>query len=102
MGNFDFESGRRLLSEGDFVEALRCLLASVEDDPSHVDTYLALFEAYDLAWLDSGDPMVLDQMRKVALAGLRRATDAAHRNRLQECLDRADALLVEHRHDETP
>ena len=100
MGNFDFESGRRLLSEGDFVEALRCLLASLEDDPSHVETYLLLFEAYDVAWHESGDPMVLDQMRKVALAGLKRATDAGERDRLQGCLDRADSLLLEHRHDD--
>jgi hypothetical protein len=100
MGNFDFESGRRHLEEGDVVEAIRSLLASLDEDPSNVEAYLALFEAYDRAWDESGDILVLDQMRQVALAGLRRAAKEDHRHRLQECLDRADALLVEHRQPE--
>ena len=100
MGNFDFESGRRFLAEGEIVEALRSLLASLEEDPSNVEAYLALFEAYDRAFHEWGDTMVLDQMRKVALAGLRRAGDATMRERLQGCLDRADALILEHRHDD--
>jgi hypothetical protein len=101
MGNFDYESARRHLEEGDVVEAIRCLLASLEEDPAHVESYLALFEAYDRAWEESGDTLLLDQMRKVALAGLRRAMDAAQRERLQRCLDRADGLLLDHRDEET-
>ena len=100
MGNFDYQSGRRHLEEGDVVEAIRCLLASLDEDPSHVESYLLLFEAYDHAWAESGDTMLLDQMRKVALAGLRRATEAVHRDQLQQCLDRADGLLLEHRDEE--
>jgi hypothetical protein len=97
MGNFDYESGRRHLEEGDVVEALRSLLASLDEDPGNVEAYLALFEAYERAWEESGDTLVLDQMRHVALAGLRRAATQEHRQRLQACLDRADALLVAHR-----
>lgn len=97
MGNFDFESGRRHLQEGDVVEAIRSLLASLDEDPSNVEAYLALFAAYDRAWQESGDTLVLDQMRHVAVAGLRRAVSEEHRGRLQACLDRADSLLVEHR-----
>ncbi len=100
MGNFDFESGRRFLAEGELVEALRSLLASLDEDPSNVEAYLSLFEAYERAFHEWGDTMVLDQMRKVALAGLRRAGDAATRERLQACLDRADALILEHQHDD--
>ncbi|HKY31216.1 MAG TPA: hypothetical protein VJV23_01680 [Candidatus Polarisedimenticolia bacterium] len=100
MGNFDFESGKRHLEEGDFVEAIRCLLASLDMDPANVDAYVELFRAYDHAWHESGDPMVLDQMRKVALAGLKRAPDRARRDLLRQALDRTDTLLAELQQDE--
>jgi len=95
VGNFDLESGRRFLHEGEYAEALRCLLSSVSADPTDVEAYLALIAAYQMAWEESGDPMVLDQIRKVALAGLKRQGSSAQRSALEAALDRADALLLE-------
>jgi hypothetical protein len=94
MSNFDFETGRRYLEEGDIVEAIRCLLASLDVDRSHVPTYIALFEAYEAAWHDSGDPDVLDQMRKVALAGLKRGPTEEQRRFLDEGLDRTEECII--------
>jgi hypothetical protein len=94
MSNFDFETGRRYLTEGDVVEAIRCLLASLDVDRSHVPTYIALLEAYEIAWHDSGDPEVLDQMRKVALAGLKRSPTAEQRRTLDDGLDRAEECII--------
>ena len=94
MGNFDFESGRTFLAEGDFVEAIRCLLASLDQDPANVEAYLLLFTAYDAAWHESGDPLVLDQMRKVAIAGLKRDPAASQRDFLQQGLDATEELLA--------
>lgn len=95
MTNFDFESGRRLLEEGDLAEGIRCLLASLDLDPANIDAYIELFGAYQAAWQVSGDPLVLDQMRKVAIAGLRRASRDDQRRTLEHLLDHADALLLE-------
>ncbi|HET6373167.1 MAG TPA: hypothetical protein VFG76_07660 [Candidatus Polarisedimenticolia bacterium] len=100
MGNFDFESGRRLVADGDLAEGIRCLLASLDLDPSNTEAYLELFAAYEHAWHESADPMVLDQMRKVALAGLRRGPTADQRRFLEEGLDRADALILEVQREE--
>jgi predicted Zn-dependent protease len=95
MGNFDLESGRRYLQEGEYAEALRCLLSSVQADPADPDVYLALIEAYEMAWEASGDPLVLDQVRKVAMAGLKRRATSEQRAHLTAALDRVDALLLE-------
>lgn len=94
MSNFDFETGRRYLEEGDVVEAIRCLLASLDVDRSHVQTYCELFRAYEAAWHDSGDPEVLDQMRKVALAGLKRGPTGEQRAFLDEGLDRTEECII--------
>ncbi|MFQ5845849.1 MAG: hypothetical protein ACE5JG_12775 [Planctomycetota bacterium] len=94
MGNFDFEAGRRFLQEGEMEEAIRCFLASLDLDPGHVEGYVELFRAYELAWSDSGDPVVLDQMRKVAVAGLKRSPDGAQRRVLQEGLDRTEERIL--------
>jgi hypothetical protein len=95
MGNFDFESGRRLLREGDLVEAIRCFLSSLDLDPGHVGTYVELFGAYEQAWQESGDPLVLDQLRKVAVAGLKRGPSDEQRAFLQEGLDRVEEVILE-------
>jgi len=95
MGNFDFESGKRFMQDGDLVEGIRSFLASLDQDPANVEAYLELFKAYELAWRESGDTMVLDQMRKVAVAGLKRGPDAAQRRFLEEGLDRTDKLIIE-------
>ncbi len=95
MGNFDFEAGRRHLAEGDVVEAIRCLLASLDVDPAHTETYVELFKAYDAAWQESGDPDVLDQMRKVAVAGLKRRATPEQKAFLVGALDRADEGILE-------
>ena len=94
-GNFDFEAGRRLLAEGETVDAIRSLLASVDLEPGNVETYIVLFQAYQSAWEESGDPMVLDQMRKVALAGLKRGPDERQRSFLADGLDRTEEFLIE-------
>lgn len=102
MGNFDFESGKRYLEEGDAAEAIRCLLSSLAMDPSCVPAYVALMHSYELAWTESHDPDVLDQIRKVSLAGLKRNPDTDQRQVLTEGLDRADdRLLALAREDET-
>ena len=95
MGNFDLESGKRYLEEGEYADALRCLLSSVQADPSDAEVYLALIAAYDMAWEASGDPLVLDQIRKVAQAGLKRDATPAQRAALEQALDQVDALLLE-------
>ncbi len=95
MGNFDFESGRRFIEDGDLAEGIRCLLASLDVDPRDVACYLELFRAYDLAWHESGDPLVLDQMRKVAGAGLKRGPTPEQRAFLEAGLDRVEGLLLE-------
>jgi len=94
MGNFDFESGRRLVGEGDLAEGIRCFLASLDLDPGHVPAYIELFNAYALAWEESGDPLVLDQMRKVAIAGLRRNPTPEQARLLGEALDRAEEAIL--------
>ena len=100
MGNFDFESGKRFLDEGEYVEAIRCLLASLDQDPSNVEAYVALFRAYDVAWHESDDPLVLDQMRKVAVAGLRREPSPGQRTFLQTALDRVEGIIMEVQREE--
>ena len=100
MGNFDFESGRRFLEEGEFVEAIRCLLASLDEDPANVEAYAVLFRAYDHAWHESDDPLVLDQMRKVAIAGLRRGPTPEQRAFLEAALDRVEGIILEVQHEE--
>ncbi len=101
MGNFDFESGRRFIAEGDLAEGIRCFLASLDLEPAHVPTYIELHRAYAIAWEESGDPLVLDQMRKVAIAGLRRDPDPDQARCLQEALDRTEeAILAVEREDE--
>lgn len=95
QGNFDFEAGRRLLAEGETADAIRSLLASLDLDPGNVEAYVVLFQAYLAGWEESGDPMVLDQMRKVAIAGLKRAPDERQRAFLSEGLDRTEAWLIE-------
>ena len=95
MGNFDFESGRTFLEEGEYVEALRCLLASLDEDPANVEAYVVLFRAYDHAWHESDDPLVLDQMRKVAIAGLRRGPTQEQRAFLEAALDRVEGIILE-------
>ena len=94
MGNFDLESGKRFLEEGELVEGIRCLLASIDQDPSDPEAYVELFKAYDAAWHESGDPLVLDQMRKVAVAGLKRSPAAGPRGFLQEALDRTEQVII--------
>ncbi len=94
MGNFDFESGKRFMKEGELDEGIRCFLASLDLDPANVDAYIELFKAYELAWQETGDPMVLEQMRKVAVAGLKRGPGDDQRAFLEEGLDRADAGLL--------
>ena len=101
MSNFDFETGRRYLREGDVVEAIRCFLASLDVDRSHIPTYVELFKAYEAAWRDSGDPEVLDQMRKVAIAGLKRGPTEEQRRFLDEGLDRVEEQII-HIHSHTP
>jgi hypothetical protein len=96
MGNFDFESGRRFLAEGEIDEAIRCFLASLDVDRSQVETYVELFRAYEAAWHASGDPDVLDQMRKVAIAGLKRDPTPQQRVFLEEGLDRTDSWILRH------
>lgn len=100
MGNFDFESARRFLDEGEYVEAIRCLLASLDADPANVEAYVVLFKAYDAAWHESGDPLVLDQMRKVAMAGLKRDANPEQRAFLEAALDRAEAVILEVQREE--
>ena len=100
MGNFDFDSGRTFLEEGDYVEAIRCLLASLDEDPANVEAYVALFRAYDHAWHESDDPLVLDQMRKVAIAGLRRGPTTAQRAFLEAALDRVEGIIAEVQREE--
>ena len=100
MGNFDFESGRTFLDEGEYVEAIRCLLASLDEDPGNVEAYVVLFRAYDQAWHESDDPLVLDQMRKVAIAGLRRRPTAPQRAFLEAALDRVEGIILEVQRDE--
>src|SRR5262245_18106453 len=90
MGNFDFESGKRFIEEGDLAEGIRCFLASLDQDPSAVETYIELLKAYEHAWHESADPMVLDQMRKVAVDGLKRDPTDEQRRLLVEGRDRAD------------
>lgn len=94
MGNFDYESGRRYMAEGELDEAIRCFLSSLDLDPASVPTYIELYKAYEQAWHELGDPQVLEQMRKVAVAGLKRNPDPEQRRVLQEGLDRADEGLV--------
>ena len=94
MGNFDFESGKRFIQEGDLAEGIRCFLASLDQDPRAVETYVELFKAYEHAWHESADPMVLDQMRKVAVAGLKRGPSGEQRQWLEEGLDRADEQIA--------
>jgi hypothetical protein len=94
MGNFDLESGKRLLREGDFVEAIRCFLSSIDQDPSEPEAYVELFNAYAQAWHESGDPLVLDQMRKVAIAGLKRQPAADQRRLLEEGLDSTEYQIA--------
>jgi len=94
VGNFDLESGKRLIAEGDLVEGLRCLLASIDQDPGDPAAYVELWKAYEAAWHESGDPLVLDQMRKVAVAGLKRGPDPLQERFLRDALDRSDALLA--------
>ena len=101
MGNFDFESGKRYMIEGELEEAIRCFLSSLELDPSSVPTYMELFNAYEEAWKEMGDPMVLECMRKVALAGLKRDPDLQQRLFLEEGLDRADTELVAEQESES-
>lgn len=100
MGNFDFESAKRFLEEGEYVEAIRCLLASLDEDPSNVEAYVVLFRAYDHAWHESDDPLVLDQMRKVALAGLKRGPDGEQRAFLEGALDRVEGIILEVQREE--
>lgn len=94
MGNFDFESGKRYIREGDLAEGIRCFLASLDQDPRAVETYIELFKAYEHAWHESADTMVLDQMRKVAVAGLKRGPTDEQRQWLEEGLDRADEQIA--------
>jgi uncharacterized protein with von Willebrand factor type A (vWA) domain len=94
MGNFDFESGRRFMTEGDLVEGIRSFLASLDVDPDHAQTYVELFKAYECAWDETGDPEILDQMRKVAIAGLKREPADEQRRFLQEGLDRTEERIV--------
>ena len=100
MGNFDFESGRTFLDEGEYVEAIRCLLASLDEDPGNVEAYVVLFRAYDQAWHESDDPLVLDQMRKVAIAGLRRGPAEPQRAFLEAALDRVEGIILEVQREE--
>jgi len=94
MGNFDFESGRRFIREGDLAEGIRCFLASLDLEPGHVPAYIELFNAYALAWEESGDPLVLDQMRKVAVAGLKRDPTPGQARLLEEALDRTEEAIL--------
>ncbi len=100
MGNFDFESGLRYMAEGELDEAIRCFLSSLDLDPTSVPTYIALLGAYEHAWHELGDPGVLEQMRRVAVAGLKRDPDPEQRRLLQEGLDRADEGLLALRESE--
>ena len=100
MGNFDFESGRRFIAEGDLAEGIRCFLASLDLDPGHVASYIELHRAYEIAWEESGDPLVLDQMRKVAIAGLKRRPDPAQARWLEEALDRTEGMILAAENDE--
>lgn len=95
MGNFDFESGRRFMAEGDLVEGIRCFLAALDIDPGHTPTYVELFKAYEIAWAESYDPEVLDQMRKVAIAGLKREPNEEERFFLQEGLDKTEEQIIQ-------
>jgi hypothetical protein len=45
--NAYFDEGRAHLRAGDWVEAIRSLAWSHDVDPRHVETYLALIEAYE-------------------------------------------------------
>ena len=94
MGNFDLESGKRLMDEGDLVDGIRCFLSSIDQNPSDPEAYVELFKAYALAWHESGDPLVLDQMRKVAIAGLKRATAPDQRRLLEEGLEQTEEEIV--------
>lgn len=94
MGNFDYQSGLRYMAEGELDEAIRCFLSSLDLDPASVPTYLALLGAYEQVWHELGDPQALEQMRKVAVAGLKRDPDPEHERLLREGLDRADEGLV--------
>jgi len=94
MGNFDLESGKRFMEEGDLVEGLRCFLASIDQDPGNPEAYVELFKAYHAAWEESADPLVLDQMRKVALAGLKRGPSDIQRAFLQEGLDATEEMII--------
>ena len=100
MGNFDFESAKRFLEEGEYVEAIRCLLASLDEDPGNVEAYVVLFRAYDHAWHESDDPLVLDQMRKVAIAGLKRGPDGEQQAFLEGALDRVEGIILEVQREE--
>ena len=100
MGNFDFESGRTFLEEGEYVEAIRSLLVSLDQDPANVEAYVVLFRAYDQAWHESDDPLVLDQMRKVATAGLKRQPEPEQRAFLEAALDRVEGIIAEVQREE--
>ena len=60
-----------------------------------VPTYVELFKAYEIAWVESYDPEVLDQMRKVSIAGLKREPEENQRLFLEEALDKTDELIIQ-------
>ncbi len=61
MANVYFDEGRRHLSEGRWIEAIQALAWSHDVDPGHLDTYLALIEAYERCSEAEAAPDVLQQ-----------------------------------------
>lgn len=61
MENTYLEEGRRLLSENDWVEAIRALGWAKDVEPDRVAVYLALIEAYEITAREEKEPDLLQQ-----------------------------------------
>ncbi len=61
MENAYFEEGRRLLSENDWVEAIRALGWAKDVEPLRAAVYLALIDAYEVAAREEKEPDLLQQ-----------------------------------------
>lgn len=90
-----FQKGNEAFEKEDWVEAIREFLASIQADPRHAPSYLALLRSYEAAADEYGDPELLEQASKVCRDAGKLKLDEKQRATVDSAADRIQAQLQE-------
>jgi hypothetical protein len=99
MADDDYRRGRDAYEREDWIEAIRALLAAVQNDPRHVPSFISLIESYEAAAKEYGDPDLLDQAARVCRDALELTLDGEQSEFLEAAASRIETRLGELREE---